>query len=89
MNSRKPGPAFPFEYYNQTNQSQEGFFGTSRVEPGGSRQFAGMSLRDYFAAKALNGICASGPTKDWSNLQLAREAYQLADAMLKARNETI
>jgi hypothetical protein len=45
----------------------------------------GMTLRDYFAAKAMQGICASGPTHEWTNSRLAAEAYDLADAMLKAR----
>ena len=45
----------------------------------------GMTLRDYFAAKAMQGICASGPSLEWSNDRLAAEAYTLADAMLKAR----
>lgn len=45
----------------------------------------GMTLRDYFAAKAVQGICASGPSEDWTNDQLAAEAYELADAMLKER----
>ncbi|KAF1009529.1 MAG: hypothetical protein GAK28_00167 [Luteibacter sp.] len=45
----------------------------------------GMTLRDYFAAKAVQGECAR---EDWSitNLpNLARWAYELADAMLAAR----
>jgi hypothetical protein len=46
----------------------------------------GMTMRDYFAAKAMQGICASGPTNEWSNSRLAAEAYDLADAMLKARD---
>ena len=45
----------------------------------------GMTLRDYFAAKVMQGICASGPSHEWSNGRLAAEAYDLADAMLKAR----
>ena len=45
----------------------------------------GMTLRDYYAAKALQGICASGPSDNWTNMQLAIEAYSLADAMLEAR----
>jgi hypothetical protein len=49
------------------------------------RSLQGMTLRDYFAAKAMQGICASGPTNEWSNSRLAAEAYDLADAMLKAR----
>lgn len=42
-----------------------------------------MTLRDYFAAKAMQGMLAAGeycPTPD-----LARYAYQVADAMLQAR----
>ena len=45
----------------------------------------GMTLRDYFASKAMQGICASGPANEWTNERLAAEAYDLADAMLKAR----
>ena len=45
----------------------------------------GMTLRDYFAAKVMQGICASGPPLEWSSDRLAAEAYDLADAMLKAR----
>ncbi len=45
----------------------------------------GMTLRDYFAAKAMQGICASGLISEWSNTRLATEAYEIADAMLKAR----
>lgn len=46
----------------------------------------GMKLRDYFAAKIIQGICASGPAPEWTNDRLAREAYSMADAMMKARN---
>ncbi|MEX5557969.1 hypothetical protein Q1J45_10365 [Pseudomonas rhodesiae] len=57
------------------------------VHPDGSGvQYFGMSLRDYFAAKALQGICASGPGADCNNDFIAREAYGLADAMLAARS---
>ena len=47
----------------------------------------GMTLRDYFAAKVIQGICSSGPASEWTNERLAAEAYDLADAMLKARDE--
>lgn len=47
----------------------------------------GMTLRDYFAAKAMQGILASGNTpKSVTNEEIARESYYLADAMLKARD---
>jgi len=47
----------------------------------------GMTLRDYFAAKAMQGIMSDsdmtiGPAK------IAEWAYQQADAMLKAREQT-
>ena len=45
----------------------------------------GITARDYFAAKAMQGICASNPTIEWSNDRIASEAYDLADAMVKAR----
>lgn len=68
------GPAFPFGQISETTgQPVNGFY-----DPG-------MSLRDWFAGLALQGICASGPSSEWSSEMLAQEAYQLADAMLKAR----
>lgn len=58
----------------------------------------GMSLRDYFAAKAMQGMCVKGfiPDRDrdgnllevdWSVDGYAKEAYRIADAMLKAREK--
>jgi len=45
----------------------------------------GMALRDYFAAKAMQGICADPemPTVE----RTAELAYRVADAMLRARKE--
>ena len=44
----------------------------------------GMSLRDYFAAAAMQGILASRP--DYEKFaHLATDAYAIADAMLKER----
>ena len=51
-------------------------------------QFAGMSLRDYFAAAALTGICASSLFINSPNGAIAKEAYSLADKMIKARSIT-
>lgn len=48
----------------------------------------GMTLRDYFAAKAMQGICGSGPGTHMTNNRIAAEAYNLADAMLAARSAT-
>ena len=47
----------------------------------------GMTLRDYFAAKAMQGICASENHLDriGSFSNAADMSYELADAMLRAR----
>jgi hypothetical protein len=50
-------------------------------------QQRGMTLRDYFAAKAMQGMLANQHqfVAD-DQVMYARDAYVLADAMLKARN---
>lgn len=54
------------------------------VESCADHEFTGMSLRDYFAAKAMQAmltrdcpVCTSG---------MAKDAYIYADAMLAARS---
>jgi hypothetical protein len=45
-----------------------------------------MTLRDYFAAKVVQGMLASGNLpKSVQDEELAVAGYQVADAMLKAR----
>ncbi|MCD9243349.1 hypothetical protein [Escherichia coli] len=48
------------------------------------RDTGGMTLRDYFAAKAMQGKLSN---PDWlaSDERTATEAYEIADAMLRAR----
>ena len=46
-------------------------------------QQRGMTLRDYFAAKALPRVMQDG--KSFS--AIARDAYLMADAMLKEREQ--
>jgi hypothetical protein len=70
------GPAFPLQ----------------SIGPDFSPGYAGMTLRDYFAAQAMQGLIAresSGafnfeacPNDPW---RVAQWAYDVADAMLKAR----
>ena len=50
-----------------------------------NESYQGMTLRDYFAAKALQGMLAENGGGARSNDDLAVIAYALADAMLKAR----
>lgn len=47
--------------------------------------YQGMTLRDYFAAKAMQGLFAAGGGLVKSADQWAAQAYTMADAMLKAR----
>jgi hypothetical protein len=81
MNKDKGGPAFPCTPEHSERMSGEG----------GS----GMSLRDYFAAKAMQGqmqrekdfgktVREQGFTKYAAHI--AETSYQLADAMLAARS---
>jgi hypothetical protein len=73
------GPAFPVAGFQFKNKDgSEGF-----ILP-----MEGMSLRDYFAAAALQGIISdasiSASIKKDGEL-VSRSAYEFADAMLKAR----
>ncbi len=47
-------------------------------------QDSGMRLRDYFAAKAMQGILFEGLDES----ETAKNAYAMADAMLKAREQS-
>jgi hypothetical protein len=53
------------------------------------RAYYGMTLRDWFAGMAMQGALATGYKEgagrmDW-HYMLSTGAYQIADAMLKAR----
>ena len=48
--------------------------------------FQGMTLRDYFAAKAMQGIISAWNTGMPPGQLTSEAAYQYADAMIKARN---
>jgi 2-keto-3-deoxy-6-phosphogluconate aldolase len=73
-NTNTGGPAFPTGIVTDANG----------VIVGGSN---GMTLRDYFAAKAMQGLLSATltPNTVWSQDEAAETAYNVADAMLKAR----
>ena len=62
---------------------------------GWGEPFQGMTLRDYFAARAMQGFLTNdnllkascGWHQDGSEISIAQLAYDQADAMLKARGE--
>jgi hypothetical protein len=74
-NQDNGGPAFPLNELNQT---------TGDI----CAQHFGVTVRDYMAAKAMQGLCATltgAGTPKWD--LLAIEAYEMADAMLAARGQ--
>ena len=53
-------------------------------EPLSSDQ-TGMTLRDYFAAKAMHALIETAPNVDLETI--AENSYMMADVMMKARGE--
>jgi hypothetical protein len=45
----------------------------------------GMTLRDYFAAKAMQGVLSSDKLQTFNFQKIANDSYLMADAMLEAR----
>ena len=47
----------------------------------------GMTLRDYFAAKAMQGMMVNYEADKWEDFEyeMSQKAYQIADFMLAAR----
>lgn len=81
MSKETGGPAFPVPIAGDT----AGF--VDAEECGVS---TGLTLRDYFAAKAMAGDMASEAmmhrTSDESLIKIAEFYYRMADAMLRVRN---
>ena len=76
------GPAFPATEVNG---------GTDGIGcKDGIWHYPGMTLRDYFAAKAMQATIAAWIGKSIyppTDLDVAKNAYGVADAMLEAREE--
>ena len=50
--------------------------------------YEGMDLRDYFAAKAMQGFNANPESnQQWTDQQVAEWSYRQADSMMKAREQ--
>ena len=48
-------------------------------------RFEGMELRDYFAAKAMQGLLADGVAPAVTKETISIMAYAMADAMMEER----
>lgn len=74
------GPAFPCFKPEGPLMQDGGPEWSAEVIPG-------MTLRDYFAAKAMQALIVDGIKRDGSATisNVARDAYRMSDAMLAAR----
>lgn len=74
MNIQKDGgPAFPQRH---------------EIGDGAYIEYSGLTIRDYFAAKAMQALVTSPyATQEWIKNYAATSAYQVADSMLRAREE--
>jgi hypothetical protein len=51
-------------------------------------EYRGMDLRDYFAAKAMQGLLSTiKNTEEWDYDDVAAIAYGMADMMMEAREK--
>ncbi len=55
------------------------------VQDASKWQCHGMTLRDYFAAKAMQGFVSNRDASSATDKEIAFAAYEMADAMLRAR----
>lgn len=53
----------------------------------GVKESFGMELRDYFAAKALQGLLTTVKNEQWLPQDVAEVCYEVADSMMKAREK--
>jgi hypothetical protein len=71
-NTNTGGPAYPTSNYQKMVPLSTGYS-------------EGISIRDYFAAKAMQSMNGRQDYLDAPASAIALDAYALADAMLKAR----
>jgi len=57
----------------------------SREHFGNPSGYTGITIRDYFAAAALTGMMSDTDVSYFDPLSVAKNSYDLADAMLAAR----
>jgi hypothetical protein len=73
---------------NNTNTGGPAFPQSSVEQLASKFNVQGMTMRDYFAAKAMQGYLGSPEwLREVSPQGTAEAAYRVADAMLKAREQ--
>lgn len=80
MSIQDGGPAFPVADYDHMVFEPKTVAETKR-------DLSGMSLRDYFAGKAMQAyVTRGGMPNDGFDERVSKRAYEMADAMLAARS---
>ena len=74
MTDKIGGPAFPHHVVCENGWSE-------------TQKLQGMTLRDYFAAKAMQGIVANPNAQGLSYEAISMRALAQADEMMKAREQ--
>ena len=74
-------PAFPCEVDPDRLEA-----GSHQTGPAAFEQY-GMTLRDYFAAKAMQSYLLDKDRDSFTFEQWAQASYEMADAMLEARGD--
>jgi hypothetical protein len=69
-NTNTGGPAFPVQSVYIEDQDTNS---------------CGMTLRDYFAAQAMQGLLSTVKDEEWQYDDVAVIAYGMADEMMEAR----
>jgi hypothetical protein len=77
------GPAFPVST-RSAGEPHEGTYG--HQDDYDTWQFGGLTMRDYFAAKAIHAVLTSPRFENCYDAALM--AYRMADAMLRARSQS-
>ena len=85
MSNKTGGPAFPMMHKWRADSYGAAANTGYEVE----EYYAGMTLRDYFAAKAMQGALAGLSTRGevLSYTELAGFSYEVADAMIAEREK--
>ena len=81
MSKEDGGNAFPVGSYDHMTFEPQTVKEAKRI-------LSGMSLRDYFAAKAMQGFNHNPRYDDWTHDAVAEIAYGQADAMLAAQSQS-
>jgi len=90
MATNDGGPAFPATVAGDGDEAWPCHADTANGFLEDAHEAPGMSLRDYFAAKAMSGILAGVNSRlacGADEAMVAKDAYAIADSMLAARGQ--